>query len=217
MGGTVGVRSTLGAGSEFWVRLPFNRVRDDQAQSEAASSLDVLVVSQDEGERQRLTQLCRSLGWRATPLFGLENLLEHLRDRLARQQTLADVLLLDHLAGDEVLQALEQLEALLGRERMPSSVMFSAPQASATAAGDGARVDHHTRTPLDGSDLYNAVAAASLRHPSGHSERSTPPSWTLPRPAGWRVCGCCWWMTATSTWRWPASCSSNRAPRCRPA
>ncbi len=171
MGGTVGVRSTLGAGSEFWVRLPFNRVRDDQSQSEAASSLDVLVVSQDEGERQRLTGLCRSLGWRATPLFGLENLLEHLRDRLARQQTQADVLLLDHLAGDEVLQALEQLEALLGRERMPSSVVFSAPQASATAAGDGARVDHHTRTPLDGSDLYNAVAAASLRHPSGHSEK----------------------------------------------
>ncbi|GJN48107.1 CHASE domain-containing hybrid sensor histidine kinase/response regulator [Pseudomonas tohonis] len=171
MGGTVGVRSTLGVGSEFWVRLPFDPVIDEQALSDNTSSLDVLVVSQDESERQRLTQLCRSLGWRATPFFRREDLLEHLGQRLARRHPLADVLLLDHLAGADVLETLEQLRALLGRERMPSSVVFSAPRTSAAPTLEDALVDHHARTPLDGSDLYNAIAAASLGHPNGHGEK----------------------------------------------
>ncbi|MCP6082818.1 hypothetical protein NL341_27855, partial [Klebsiella pneumoniae] len=76
MGGSAGVRSVLGQGSEFWVEIPLEIAQTDLDATATARSLEVVVVDDSEADRQQLARHCRGLGWRVRMLDSGEALLD---------------------------------------------------------------------------------------------------------------------------------------------
>jgi CheY-like chemotaxis protein len=62
MGGTVGLKSTPGQGSIFWIETPFGKVADPPAQDTPASPRKVLVVDSLDAVRTSLAKLLRKQG-----------------------------------------------------------------------------------------------------------------------------------------------------------
>ncbi len=69
MGGQIGVRSTPGAGSTFWLRLPFDRAesRDNpRASDPGLAGKSILIVDDSEVVRRQTRRLCEDLGMQPT-------------------------------------------------------------------------------------------------------------------------------------------------------
>ncbi len=166
MGGSAGVRSELGQGSEFWVCVPMEIAQTDLDATATARSLEVVVVDDSEADRQQLARHCRGLGWRVRTLDSGEALLDLLGERVQHGLQLPDVLLVDwQMPGLDGVAVLEESARTLGANRLPSSLLVSAHELDGyvRAAGSGL-VDQALRKPVDSSSLFNAVNSAVVRH-----------------------------------------------------
>ncbi|WP_295473386.1 CHASE domain-containing protein [uncultured Pseudomonas sp.] len=155
MGGEVGVRSELGMGSEFWVRLPFRIGQSDVEPAVPGSNLEVLVLSDNVQSSQALQRLCRGLGWRVCCPPGEEALQPLLDERRQRSGPLPDVLLLDW-------QQVQPGELQRVREIAGLPVILVTRVGTEQAVAD-LPVDWLLLKPLDSSALFNAVNACIAR------------------------------------------------------
>ncbi|MDZ7937876.1 MAG: CHASE domain-containing protein [Rhodoferax sp.] len=171
MSGTVGVNSTLGQGSEFWVRLPLVHCDSDVAPQDTnvAPSLEVAIADDSDVDLQILARVCKSLGWRAAEFGSGESLLAHFSKPGVK---LPDALIVDwNMPLMDGLATLQKLVEIHGRQRLPAVVMVTGHDRSAIAALDQQQLaDEILAKPVGPSELFNAVNHAVARH-TGNTDR----------------------------------------------
>ena len=171
MGGEVGVISTAGLGSEFWVRLPVAVASEGPVADEpdALRPLDVLIAEDDPEQRNFLLSLTHALGWRAEGVESGERLVEQVLERQAAGRPL-DALILDwQMPGLDGLQALATLNSTLGTSRLPAAIIVSAHDRVRVETAEHAHLaDSILTSPIAASALFNAVNGAMLRVGAGH-------------------------------------------------
>ncbi|MBP8190431.1 MAG: response regulator, partial [Aquabacterium sp.] len=174
LGGTIGVTSTLGQGSEFWVQLPFTIADEDEAPQadHGGSGLDVVVVDDRADDRSVLSGMCRAFGWRSIELASGQQLIDHLHKAVAEGKALPDALLVDWQMPElDGLQALTVLAGQFAPHRLPAALIISAHEREAIQAMDVHQVvDRILCKPVEASELFNAVNA-SVAHHTGNTNR----------------------------------------------
>jgi PAS domain S-box-containing protein len=167
MGGEAGARSTPGAGSEFWVTLHLS-IAEGAASAPATQLLEMLIVEDDETQREALATAARALGWRTETAGSGESALDRVRQRQAAGQAF-DALVLDwKLPGIDGLEVLAALHRQLGKERTPAVVMVTAHDRDRLAAAPNAALaDALLSKPVTSSSLFNAVHTAVARRTGG--------------------------------------------------
>ncbi|PZW68723.1 PAS domain S-box-containing protein [Pseudomonas sp. URMO17WK12:I1] len=152
MGGRVGVRSQLGAGSEFTVDLPLQITHESNEHAHSDKALDVWVLGEGRVEYQELTRLARGLGWRTTDVAGpldLQALLERPR---TQEHHLPDVL----LASLGQMRILGQVLQRSGSEQLPLLLVEHAQQ-SASQSEPLEPWQRLVPSPVDAASLFNAA------------------------------------------------------------
>jgi PAS domain S-box-containing protein len=171
MSGTVGVNSTLGQGSEFFVRLPLVHCDSDAAPQDAnvGPSLEVAIADDSDVDLQILVRLCKSLGWRAAEFGSGESLLAHFSKPGIK---LPDALIVDwNMPSMDGLTTLQKLADIHGRQRLPAAVMVTGHDRSVVAAKDQQHLaDEILTKPVGPSELFNAVNHSVARH-TGNTDR----------------------------------------------
>lgn len=174
MGGEVGVQSELGHGSEFWLRLPLIEASENlpAALEGSGGLISVVVVDDNPDDRSILAGMCRSLGWGALELASGEELEAHYQRILDADLISPDALLVDwQMPGLDGLQALARVADMVGRNRLPATLIISAHERSAIAAlNKNLLVDEILTKPVDASELFNAVNSSVSIH-TGSTER----------------------------------------------
>ncbi len=161
MGGSCGLESESGTGSEFWVELPFKPVQENLSENYQKSSYDFLVflVEDNDVENDFLKNLMALLGWSVVSMKnGVDFISEYLR-RFNHNGVLPDVVVVDwQLPGQDGLAVLAQLASEVGRESLPPTLMVSAFDREKIAEIDTEKlVDRILAKPVDGSTLFNVV------------------------------------------------------------
>jgi signal transduction histidine kinase/DNA-binding response OmpR family regulator len=182
MGGQIGMRSTPGAGSEFWVTLPFD-VRGEQAAFDLAP-IDrphhVLVLEDNPACRQAIIRLLARWGWHVTTADSIEQALSRLRHRPPEEAPF-DLTLLDwqlsELVGDQATSALKAL-----RTEVPAPICLMIDSAYRDAHFDeaGGEFEAMLDKPVTRARLYAAIKTAVLGLPSTAQEAN--PATFMARP-----------------------------------
>ncbi len=164
MGGSITVVSQVDVGSEFCVRIPYDRNEDGGIAGASVSRvLEVLLLAGAPAANRQLAKLVRRIGWRTEALAGLDGLAARLRERAERSEP-PGVLIVDCSAGDEV-QVERVRHVLAGCERaiLPPCVLIRpvGPAALRKEADADA-----TEVSILGApspvELFNAVSTAFL-------------------------------------------------------
>lgn len=169
MNGNVGVHSTPGIGSTFWVRLPFAVVDSSAPSVQAVSSQDrlsVFVVEDDDADRAGLVQICQAFGWRTTALDSGAELVQRMQELVDGHLPLPDALIVDwDMPGGGSIQALRTLSERLGTSALPAALALSAAEGAAgSAPGHTSLIDRMLTRPVNSSTLFNAINTAVAAH-----------------------------------------------------
>jgi len=167
MNGTVGVESSLGVGSTFWVQIPFLRPLNVESKSwearDAFRRIRVLVVDDNATNRQILDQYLN--GWdiaHVTASSGKEAL-EIIRN-VPGSQTMYDLAIIDgqmpEMDGFELARAMRADKRL---ERMQIIMLTSMGQDERLHASKAAgELDTSITKPVRQSHLYNRLVALTV-------------------------------------------------------
>jgi signal transduction histidine kinase/CheY-like chemotaxis protein/HPt (histidine-containing phosphotransfer) domain-containing protein len=172
MGGTIGVTSEPGQGSEFWFDLPF-AVDRTAAPVSSSERLNLLITDDHQGTREVLATLANSLGWQAdTASSGAEAIAK----TRARQEHSAayDIVVMDwqmpHLDG---LAASRAIRAESGDAQPPIVIMVTGyGRNELLQIADANLADVVLSKPVTASMMHDAVVEAIAKR-----------SGTLPLPA----------------------------------
>ncbi|QYJ77460.1 CHASE domain-containing protein [Shewanella acanthi] len=168
MQGTLGVDSTDGKGSQFWVELPFdtNHLEETSLPEHTHQSLYVMIAEDNSQDAQVLQSLTRSLGWRADIVPDGKALLELFTSRLNQNLRLPDALLVDwQMPNLDGIKALKALIQTVGRENLPAVLMVSAHDRNQIAIEDTQHlIGSILQKPVNPSTLFNAVNEVVSQH-----------------------------------------------------
>jgi signal transduction histidine kinase/CheY-like chemotaxis protein/HPt (histidine-containing phosphotransfer) domain-containing protein len=188
MGGSIGVRSTPGRGSEFFFTLPFGRVADD-APADAGpdwSRLRILAVDDSANAREIHAGLLAGLGCAHAEVDGAESAL-HALSEAAAAGTPYDLVLVDwKMPEADGFELARRIRATPPPAALPRLVLV-------TAYGDDAVAQRALSEHFDGY-LAKPVGAhalhAALEAVFGEPAAPAPPSGVRPAGAGHRLEGC---------------------------
>ena len=171
MGGTVGLESTPGTGSEFRFELPLRQVSDTGDRG----TLELLVVDDVPAERKALVDMARAFGWRTETCESGEALVDWMARRQAQGLPMPDAMLVDWmLPGIDGLTALQQITDQMGARNLPATLMVSSSDRDRVAGLDTGRLaDAILTKPVNASVLFNAVNHSVVRR-QGNSTRVVP-------------------------------------------
>lgn len=153
MGGRVGVRSQLGAGSEFTVDLPLHITNQSDEQARSDKALDVWLLGDGLDEAQRLTRLAKGLGWHTTDVDDPTDLQALLERPRTQEHRLPDVL----LASLSQVRLLRQVLQRCGSERQPLLLIAEPAQQSAAQSEPFEPWQWVVPSPVDAARLFNAA------------------------------------------------------------
>ncbi len=183
MGGTVGMESTLGAGSTFWFEAGLDHAPDLPEHRLPAPGLRgrrILVADDNPAAREAIGDLLRGMSFRATTAASGAAAVAELAQAAAAGQP-CDLVFLDWdmpgLSGLDTAREIQQLRRPAPPPRlllMAAADGWEAALRSAAPAG----ITEVLRKPLCPSHLFNAVVKALATQPVG--VQAGPP---LPDPA----------------------------------
>ena len=156
MGGSVGVVSTPGQGSDFWLELPFVVPQGGAAMPERSlPRRRCLVIDDLPAAREATTHMLAGFGLAATAVADGEQALR-LISEAAAAATPFDLLLLDaQMPGLDGLQTAERIRQLTAATP-PKIILVSGPAALASPPAAGI-VDAILERPVTPSALYDAI------------------------------------------------------------
>jgi PAS domain S-box-containing protein len=164
MGGEIGVTSSVGVGSTFWIEMPL-RVAHEVDATASKRGLRILIADSSADAPDRLAAMTRALGWSPKIAKNGEQLLAIMMN--TQPGAWPDVLLLElHLHDMDAHQLIARLQKESARGNLPPVIVVSDRAQS--------YVDHnqHMRTsdvllvrPLTSSALFNAVNAIVSKRP----------------------------------------------------
>jgi PAS domain S-box-containing protein len=165
MGGEIGVTSTLGVGSKFWVEIPL-RVAGLEVGMDSANrlrSLQIWVADSAGDTPDGVGAIVRALGWIPQIVDTGERLIELLRS--APLDARPDVLIVDlDLTGRDAHQLITRLGKEIDRGELPPILLVTdRPQSYGEFAKFLRASDVVLVRPVTSSALFNAVNSAVWR------------------------------------------------------
>jgi PAS domain S-box-containing protein len=164
MGGEIGVKSSVGVGSTFWIEIPLRIARDiDDALS--ARGLRILIADSNGDGPERLVPMARALGWSPQVAETGEQLLAIMGNTPANAWP--DVLILElHLHDMDAHQLIARLEKECDQAELPSVIVVADLAQSYLDHEQLMRTTDVLLTrPLTSSALFNSVNATVSKRP----------------------------------------------------
>ncbi|MEI8393300.1 MAG: response regulator [Rhodospirillaceae bacterium] len=173
MGGTIGVISAPGKGSEFWFTLPFQigrPIEDDLEREHILTDLEVLVVDDNATARMYISATAESIGMHPDSVDSGEHALDRLHEKV-EQGTAYDLLLIDwQMPGMNGLETSKKIreDAMLAGTRPPIVIMVTAfTREEVFQSPEANFVDGVLVKPVTASALLNIVAEVQARRHGG--------------------------------------------------
>lgn len=167
MNGTVGVESSLGDGSTFWLKIPFSRSLEGKSKRweacDAFRRMRALVVDDNATSRHILDQYLSGWGIAHVTVSSGKEALEIIRN-VSGSQALYDLAIIDgqmpEMAGFELAKAIRADSRLASIKII---MMTSMRQDERWLASDGAgELDGSITKPVRQSHLYNCLIALTM-------------------------------------------------------
>ena len=168
MSGGVGVKSSPGVGSRFWLELPFDvraKAQTPAIESVAKRNLHVLVAEDDPTDRAVFVRMAANFGWSVDGTTNGEEMVARVLERVAQHDPVDCIVLDWRMPKLDGVQALAALQQRLKGEPMPSVIMVTAGDNSALlTALRGKPCGSVLTKPITPSSLFNAVNNAVVAH-----------------------------------------------------
>ncbi|HNN53356.1 MAG TPA: response regulator, partial [Pseudomonadota bacterium] len=168
MNGTVGVESTEGVGSRFWLELPFavSSVPPSHLSGQIVTRpLHVLVAEDNSSDRALFVKMAADFGWAVEGTTNGQEMIERVVERVAQKNPVDCVVLDWRMPQMDGLEAMKELRKQLGSAPMPSVIMVTAADRGALLSSlSDPRPDSVLTKPLSQSALFNAINNAVVAH-----------------------------------------------------
>jgi PAS domain S-box-containing protein len=164
MGGEIGVTSSIGVGSTFWIEIPL-RVAHDTDGVLSIRGLKILIADSNGDTPERLVSMARALGWNPQVAETGEQLLGIMRN--APAAAWPDVLILElHLHDMDAHQLIARLEKECTQGELPPVIVVANLAQSYVDHEQLMRTTDVLLTrPLTSSALFNSVNATVSKRP----------------------------------------------------
>jgi PAS domain S-box-containing protein len=164
MGGEIGVTSSPGIGSTFWIEIPLRIARDVDGVL-SARGLKILIADSNGDAPERLVSMARALGWSPQIAETGEQLLGIMRNTPV--STWPDVLILElHLHDMDAHQLIARLERECDQGDLPPVIVVAGLAQSYLDHEQLMRTTDVLLTrPLTSSALFNSVNATVSKSP----------------------------------------------------
>src|ERR1700722_3229098 len=164
MGGEIGVASTPGVGSTFWMEIPL-RTAPDVGGSLTANGLRILVLDSQGDAPQGLGAMVRALGWSPRVVETAEQLASVMND--PQESARPDALIVDlHHRGADVHALIGRIEESCVYGEMPAIIVVAESEQAYLSHKELMRPsDVLLVRPVTSSALFNAINLAMSRRP----------------------------------------------------
>ncbi len=170
MNGNVGVESTPGVGTHFWLELPFDVSRalpPPLTEYVANRPLHVLVAEDDPTDRAVLARMAADFGWASEGITSGQEMIGRVLERATQQYPVDCILLDSRMMGPDGQRSVSGLRKQLADTPMPSVILItSGDQAEPSPGHSAPRPDGVLSKPFVQASLFHAVNTAAFAH--GH-------------------------------------------------